>query len=110
MKNELLEAVSEELGKLFKDAGYTINVDETYITSVVINDQGEQVVDYSESLSWAIMEKVQANELPAFKEKYAGVFTERWTYDSAFKVEWLDVEQVNLFGRAVVESWRRNNH
>lgn len=103
----LLEEVSQRLGKIFKDVGYTIDVDDTYLTSVVINDQGKQVVDYSESLSWAIMEKVQADELPEFSDEYAGVFSERWTFESDYRVLGLDVEQVKIFGCEVVESFRR---
>jgi hypothetical protein len=106
MKTGLLEEVSAKLNQIFQSLGYTINADDTYLNSTVINDQGEQVVDYSESLSWAIMEKVQADERPAFNEDYAGVFSERWTFDPVYRVVSLDVEQVNLFGRAVVESYR----
>lgn len=108
MKTGLLEEVSAKLNSIFQDMGYTINPDDTYLNSIVINDQGEQVVGYSESLSWAIMEKVQADELPAFNEQYAGVFSERWTFESAYQIVGLDVQQVNLFGRAVVESYRYN--
>lgn len=106
MKTGLLEEVSAKLNKIFQDTGYTINADDTYLNSVVINAQGEQVVDYSESLSWAIMEKVQSDEIPAFSDKYAGVFSEQWTFDPAYQIVELDIEQVNLFGRAVVESYR----
>ncbi|SEE06684.1 hypothetical protein [Pseudomonas migulae] len=106
MKTGLLEEVSAKLDRIFRDMEYTINVDDTYLTSIVINDLGEQVVDYSQSLSWAIMEKVQADELPAFSEKYAGVFSQQWTFESAYKIVGLDIQQVNLFGRAVVESYR----
>jgi hypothetical protein len=106
MKTGLLEEVSAKLNTIFQSTGYTINADDTYLNAMVINDQGEQVVDYSESLSWAIMEKVQADEWPAFDEEYAGVFSEQWTFDPVYRVVGLDVEQVNLFGRAVVESYR----
>jgi hypothetical protein len=106
MKTALLEEVSAKLNKLFKSTGYSINADETYLNSIVINDQGEQVVDYSESLSWAIMEKVQADEWPAFSGDYAGVFFKPWTFNPDDRVVGLDVEQVNLFGRGVVESYR----
>ncbi|CAI8864745.1 DUF3848 domain-containing protein [Pseudomonas sp. IT-P253] len=107
MKSELFEAVSEELGKIFKKMGYTINVDETYLTSVVINDQGEQVVDYSKSLSWAIMEKVQTDEFPAFDDTYAGVFFKQWTFDPAYRIVELDMIDINHVGRLVVESFRK---
>lgn len=106
MKTGLLEEVSAKLNNIFQSTGYMINADETYLNSIVINDQGEQVVDYSESLSWTIMEKVQVDELPAFSEKFSGVFSEAWTFDPVYKIVGLDVEQINLFGRAVVESYR----
>ncbi|MHC8290698.1 hypothetical protein ACYZUD_28600 [Pseudomonas sp. XS1P51] len=106
VKNYLLEEVSEKLGKIFNDMGYAINVDETFLTSVVTNDEGKQVVDYSESLSWAIMEKVQADELPAFDDTYAGIFSERWTFDPAYRIIELDMIDLNHVGRIVVESYR----
>ncbi|VVM60315.1 hypothetical protein PS662_01276 [Pseudomonas fluorescens] len=102
----LLEKVSQRLARIVEDVGYTIDVDDTYLTSVVINDQGKQVVDYSESLSWAVMEKVQADELPEFSDDYAGVFAERWTFEPDYRVPGLSVEQVRLFGCEVVESFR----
>lgn len=106
MKNYLLEEVSERLGLVFKNMGYTINVDETYLTSIVINDKGEQVVDYSESLSWAIMEKVQADELPKFYDDFVGVFSERWTFDPVYRIAELDMIDINNAGSIVVESYR----
>jgi hypothetical protein len=104
--NKLLEEVGNKLGKVFENMGYTINVNETYLTSVVINEEGRQVVDYSESLSWAIMEKVQSDELPKFNDKYAGVFSERWTFDPAYRIAGLDMIDINNAGRVVVESYR----
>lgn len=106
MKNYLLEEVSDRLGKVFKDMGYTIDVDQIYLTSVVIDGEGKPLVDYSESLSWAIMEKVQADELPAFNDTYAGIFFERWTFDPAYRVDALHMEQININGCMVVESFR----
>lgn len=106
MSNKLLEEVSKKLAEVLGHMGYSINVDETYLNSVVFNDEGKQVVDYSESLSWAIMEKVQADELPAFNEVYAGIFSERWTFDKADRVSGLDIKDLNNAGRVVVESYR----
>jgi len=106
VSNKLLEEVSKELAEVFGQMGYSINVDETYLNSVVVNDEGKQVVDYSESLSWAIMEKVQADELPAFNTVYAGIFFERWTFDKADRVVGLDIIDLNNAGRVVVESYR----
>ena len=106
MKNYLLEEVSERLGMVLKDMGYTINVDETYLTSIVINDKGEHVIDYSESMSWAIMEKVQADELPKFNDDFAGVFSERWTFDPVYRIAELDMIDINNAGGLVVESYR----
>lgn len=106
MNNYLLKEVSEKLAEVFSHMGYTISVDETYLNSVVLNDEGKQVVDYSESLSWAVMEKVQADELPAFNNVYAGVFSKRWTFDKADRVVGLDITDLNNAGRVVVESYR----
>lgn len=106
MSNHLLKEVSEKLAEIFKGMGYAIDVDNTYLTSVVVNEQGKQVVDYSESLSWAIMEKVQANEWPDFKEDFAGVFFKQWTFDPAYRVTGLDVIDVNNSGRFIVQSYR----
>jgi uncharacterized membrane protein len=106
--NVLLKEVSVRLAQVFKDKGFSIDVDETYLTSVVINDQGEQVVDYSQSLSWAIMEKVQDNELPMFNKTSAGVFARQWTFDKAYRDPDVDIEQLNVHGCFVVESFRNN--
>lgn len=106
MKDYSLEEVSERLSKVFNNMGFAINVDETYVTSIVINAQGEQVVDYSESLSWAILEKVQADELPKFSDDFAGVFSERWTFDPAYRIAGMDMIDVNNAGGVVVESYR----
>ncbi|MGY2187906.1 hypothetical protein D3C81_342060 [compost metagenome] len=106
MSNDLLKEISEKLAQIYNIFGYTIDPDKTYLTSVVVNEQGKQVVDYSESLSWAIMEKVQANEIPDFKEDFAGVFFKQWTFDSAYRIAGLDVIDVNTSGRIVVESYR----
>ncbi|MBD9587654.1 hypothetical protein IB254_11350 [Pseudomonas sp. PDM03] len=106
MSNKLLEEVSKKLAEVFGHMGYAINVDETYLNSVVINDEGKQVVDYSESLSWAIMEKVQADELPKFNTVYAGIFSKRWTFDKADRVADLDADDLSNAGRVVVESYR----
>ncbi|VVN19152.1 hypothetical protein PS858_04517 [Pseudomonas fluorescens] len=108
MSNILLKEVSARLGEVFKETGFSINVDETYLTSVVINDQGEQVVDYSQSLSWAIMEKVQANELPRFNDTSAGIFFKQWTFDKAYRDPEVDIEQLNVNGRFVVQSFSNN--
>ncbi|WP_223415053.1 MULTISPECIES: hypothetical protein [unclassified Pseudomonas] len=106
VSNKLLEEVSKKLAEVFGHMGYSISVDETYLNSVVVNDEGKQVVDYSESLSWAVMEKVQADELPAFNTVYAGIFSERWTFDKADRVAGLDIIDLNNAGRVVVESYR----
>ncbi|WP_032828655.1 hypothetical protein [Pseudomonas sp. GM60] len=106
VSNKLLEEVSKKLAEVFGHMGYSISVDETYLNSVVVNDEGKQVVDYSESLSWAVMEKVQADELPAFNTVYAGIFSERWTFDKADRVVGLDIIDLNNAGRVVVESYR----
>ncbi|WP_223480594.1 MULTISPECIES: hypothetical protein [unclassified Pseudomonas] len=106
VSNNLLEEVSKKLTGAFGVLGYAINVDETYLNSVVINDEGKQVVDYSESLSWAIMEQVQADELPRFNTEYAGIFSKRWTFDKADRVAYLDSIDLNTAGRIVVESYR----
>ncbi|WP_338584782.1 hypothetical protein [Pseudomonas sp. MAG733B] len=106
MSNDLLKEVSEKLAEIFEGMGHAIDVDKTYLTSVVVNEQGKQVVDYSESLSWAIMEKVQANELPDFKEDFAGVFFKQWTFDPAYRVASVDVIDVNNSGRFIVRSYR----
>ena len=108
MNNILLKEVSVRLGEVFKETGFSIDVDETYLTSVVINDQGEQVVDYSQSLSWVIMEKVQENELPRFNEASAGVFTKQWTFDKAYRDPDVDIEQLNVNGRFVFDSFQNN--
>lgn len=108
MNNILLKEVSVRLGEVFKETGFSIDVDETYLTSVVINDQDEQVVDYSQSLSWAIMEKVQENELPRFNETSAGVFTKQWTFDKAYRDPDVDIEQLNVNGRFVFDSFQNN--
>lgn len=106
VKNYLLEEVSKKLAEVFGDMSIAINADETYLNSVVVNDEGKQMVDYSESLSWAIMEKVQENELPAFNDEYAGIFFKRWTFDKNDRVTELDIADLNKAGRVVVESYR----
>jgi hypothetical protein len=106
VKDYLLEEVSARLGKVFNNMGYTINVDETYLTSIVINEKGEQLVDYSESLSWAIMSKVQENELADFSDEFVGVFSERWTFDPVYRIVELDMIDINTAGSVVVESYR----
>lgn len=106
MNNILLEQVSAKLDKAFKDMDFSIDVDKTYLTSVVL-DQGKEVVDYSQSLSWAIMEKVQDDEFPEFNDVFAGVFTEQWTFDSTCRAK-VGIEQLNINGRLVVESFRNN--
>ncbi|MVV52232.1 hypothetical protein EJA72_28955 [Pseudomonas sp. PB120] len=103
---KLLKEVSEQLTKILGHMGYNLDVDQTYLSSVVINDEGKQVVDYSESLSWAIMEKVQADEFPKFNSEYAGVFFKRWSFEKNDRVVGLDVIDLNNAGRVVVESYR----
>ncbi|MFY0731115.1 hypothetical protein [Pseudomonas sp. NFX15] len=107
MTNDLLKEVSKRLAEVYRNMGFTIDVDDTYLTSWVVNDQGKQVIDYSESLSWAIMEKVQINEVPHFEEAFAGVYSKRWTMDRAYQLVVIDLIDVNNVGRVVVESFRR---
>lgn len=104
--NKLLEEVGSKLEKVFESMGYTINVNETYLTSIAIDGEGRQLVDYSESLSRVIMEKVQADELPRFNNKYTGIFSKPWTFDRAHRIVELDAIDLNNAGRVVVESYR----
>lgn len=104
--SKLLEEVSNRLEKVFEKMGYAINVNETYLTSVVIDAEEQQLVDYSESLSRVIMEKVQADELPRFNNKYTGIFSRQWTFDRAYRVVELDAIDLNHAGQVVVESYR----
>lgn len=104
----LLQEVSAKLRTIFTEFKYDLDPDETYLNAVVINDQGKQVVSYSQTLSWAIMEKVQDNELPAFHSEFAGVFSAPWTFDPQYRVNILamNVDKLNILGGGVVRSFR----
>lgn len=104
----MLKKVGEILDQYFDQMQYGIKADEVYLTSVVINDQGKEIIDYSQSLTWAIMEKVQADEIPEYVEEFAGIFTEQWTFDPAYRVdvEVFTIEKLNSVGRDVVEYFR----
>jgi hypothetical protein len=105
---ELLKEVGAMLDRDFEQLKYGIKADETYLNSVVINDLGQQVVDSSKTLSWAIMERVQADELPEYSDESAGIFTRQWTFDPDHRVDHhtFDIEKMNLFGRDIVEYFR----
>ncbi|EXF91358.1 hypothetical protein HK44_018595 [Pseudomonas fluorescens HK44] len=105
---DLLKEISAMLDKDFEQLKYGIKADETYLNSTVVNDLGQRVVDYSQTLSWAIMEKVQDDEFPAFGDEYAGVFTRQWTFDPLYRVDnkIFNIEKLNLFGRGIVEYYR----
>lgn len=106
MKKYSLEEVSEKLSNIFNNMGYMINVDETYLTSVAVDFEGNRVVEYSESLSRVILEKVLADEIPAFNTEYTGIFSKQWTFDPLFKIPALDAIDLATAGKVVVESYR----
>lgn len=105
---DLLSEVTERLNKYFASLTYAVKAQEVYLSSVVINDLGQQVVDYSQTVAWAIMEKVQDDAFPEYHPASAGLFTRQWTFDPAYRVEEkvLNIAELNMIGREVVESFR----
>ncbi|RON06750.1 hypothetical protein BK659_19350 [Pseudomonas brassicacearum] len=109
MSDVLLEKTRIKLNHIFKERGYGLDPDDTFLSGWVINDLKQEVVSYSESLTWAVMEKVQHDELPSFDEKSAGIFSIRWSMDLKYRVDprVLDVRELNRICHGIVIEFRK---
>ncbi|MGE8099577.1 hypothetical protein [Pseudomonas fluorescens] len=109
MTDVLLEKIRSKLKHVFKSRGYGLDPDTTYYSGAVINDLGQEVVAYSESLTWVVMEKVQHDELPSFDETLGGIYSVRWSRDPKYQVNTavLDVREFNRICHGIVIEFRK---
>lgn len=107
---DLLNDVTEKLNRYFDAAGLGLKADQIYLTArVKVQHTGEQVIGYSQTVAWAIMERVQENEPPQYDAEHVGIFSQQWTFDPAYRVDesMLNLDQLNVIGREIVESFSR---
>ncbi|SEM31407.1 hypothetical protein SAMN04487857_10190 [Pseudomonas sp. ok272] len=105
---DLLNDVTEKLNRYFDAAGFGLKAEQMYLTAMVkVQHTGEEVIGYSQTVAWAIMERVQENEPPQYDAEHVGIFTHQWTFDPAYRVDesQLNLDQLNGIGREIVESY-----